>query len=133
VKDVAKTKVIPVRLAEDLANMIADYAAFFDMNRSEALREIIKEGLLRKAYVGLLKRWQIKNRSRNPILNAVKCDKCDAIEGLKIYHIDRNIRNTDPDNLVILCEGCIVRLEKFIKKYNPKEKFAAWFFFTNGC
>lgn len=128
----AKTKVIPLRLAEDLVNIITDYAAFFGLNRSEALREIIKEGLLRKAYIGMLKRWQYKNRARNPILNAVKCDKCNGIDDLKIYHIDRNIRNTDPDNLVILCDRCIIRLENFIKKYNPKEKFAAWFFFTNG-
>lgn len=126
----AKTNPIPVRLSDNVRNMISDYAAFFDVSMSQALREIIKEGLMRKTHLGLLKKWQEKVRHRNPMLSmGGKCDKCRLGEDLKIRHIDGNIRNFDTENLAVLCEDCVRKLNRSLQKYNPKEKFAAWFFY----
>jgi len=126
----AKKKVIPVRLSENLYTLIGDYASFLDISKSEALREIIKEGLLRKSYVGLTIRWQKQASKRDPMIEMIECEKCSNNQNLKLYHIDGNIRNLNPENLVILCEKCIADLHKFMRDYNPKEKFAAWFFYS---
>lgn len=124
-----KTKVIPVRMSVTLYNYISDFAAFYNLKKSEGLRILIKEGLLKKSYIGLIKQWQEKIKYRDPLISNVKnCEKCGRIkENLKFYHIDGNIRNLNPENLIILCDGCLTNLQRFIQKYNPIEKFAAWF------
>lgn len=127
-----KTNPIPVRLPENLHRLVKEYASFLGISNSEALREVIREGLLRKSYIGLIKRWQEKAKNRDPFTNMVRCEKCGSKEEkLSLYHIDGNVRNLTPENLVILCSGCIACLQKSMRNYNPKEKFAAWFFYEN--
>lgn len=128
----AKSKPIPVRLPEILRNLLIDYAAFLGISRSEAIREVIKFGLMKKSYIGLLKRWKEKIRGRNPMVHMEKCDKCGSQEKLKIHHIDRNLLNFDTENLAILCEDCVRKLNKSILSFNPTEKFAAWFFYEES-
>ena len=121
------TKPIPVRLSKNLHNLVDDYAEFCGINRSEALRELIREGLLQKAHVGLLKALQEKFAKRNPMIQMNGCDKCGSHIDTKIYHVDGNIRNFASENLAILCNGCLTKLLKFMQTYSPKEKFAIWF------
>lgn len=127
----AKTKVIPVRMDAKMHELVSEYAILFGMNKSEALREIIKEGLITKSHVGLLKNWQRKAIQRNPKLEVTNCEKdgCERTNDLIFYHIDGNIMNWRKDNIAVLCKPCVIRLQDFIQKYNPKEKFAAWFFY----
>ena len=97
-----KTKPIPIRLNENLNNLVKTYASFRGISTSEALRELIREGLYRKAYIGLLKRLQDNFSKRNPLINMNGCDKCGSHENVRIYHTDGNIRNLAPDNLALL-------------------------------
>jgi len=128
-----KNKVIPVRMSATLYNHISDFAAFYNLKKSEALRIVIKEGLLRKSYIGLIKRWQEKIKHRDPLItNVTNCEKCGRKESnLKLYHINGNIRNLNPENLVVLCNGCLANFQRFVQRYNPSEKFAAWFFYED--
>ena len=123
-------KPIPVRLSKNLRNIVDDYAEFRGLSRSEALRELIREGLYHKAHVGLLKRLQEKFAKRNPMMKMNGCDKCGSHKKTVIYHIDGNIRNFASENLGILCTGCVKKLLKFIQAYSPKEKFITWFYLS---
>lgn len=93
----------------------------------------IKEGLVKHAHIGMLKRWEetrnhhIKKMLNNP--NKWTCEKCKSREKVAIYYIDGDITNTTPENIVFLCNRCLMNLQKFSRKFDPKEKFAAWFFF----
>jgi endo-1,4-beta-D-glucanase Y len=126
----ARKNVIPVRLSDNLYNLVKDYASFLGVSDSEALRELIREGLLRKSYIGLMARWEEKAKKRNPLEEMTECEKCSSKLNLKLYHIDGNVRNMSPENIVILCEPCLVKLQKYMCEYSPKKKFAAWFFFN---
>lgn len=125
----SRTKPIPVRLDLKLYNFIRDYALLVDISNSEALREILKAGIIKKGHIGTLKRWEEKIKYRNPMLTLDTCDKCANHDNLMIYHIDGNVRNLKPENLAILCQNCVKKLNCFIRKYDPKDKFAAWFFY----
>lgn len=125
-----KTKPIPVRLSENSNNLVRTYAAFKDISISKALRELIKEGLYKKAHVGLLKRLEEDFSKRNPLVHMNGCDKCNSHKDVRIYHIDGNIRNFIPQNLALLCVPCVKQLKEFMQKYNPREKFVTWFYLS---
>jgi len=125
-----RERIVATRISNDLYNLIGDYASLLGVSNSEVLRELIREGLLKKSYLELIKRWQKKIEDRDPMLEMRICEKCGKESNeLKLYHIDGNVRNLNPENLAILCEDCLNNLHKFIQKYNPKEEFAAWFFY----
>jgi len=126
-----KTKPIPVRFSENLNNLVKTYASFKGITISEGLRELVKEGLYRKAHAGLLKRLQDDFSKRNPLVKMNGCDKCDSHKDVRIYHIDGNIRNFTPENLALLCINCVKQLNEFMQKYNPKEKFVTWFYLSD--
>jgi len=123
-------KPIPVRLSRNLRNLVKDYAEFLGISRSEALRQLIREGLVQKAHIGLLKRLQEQFAKRNPMMKMNGCDKCGSHKKTKVYHIDGNIRNFASENLAILCEDCIKILIEFMQTYSPKDKFITWFYLS---
>ena len=123
------TKQIRVRVSEEFETLIIFYAGFHGIDKSKAIRELIEIGLMKKAHIGLLKKIQDELRQKNPDPMTVEtCEKCGTIaDKLLIYHIDKNTRNTDSKNRVVLCINCFSSLQRFIQKYNAKEKFVAWF------
>lgn len=113
----------------ELHNLITDYAAFTDMDLSKTIRELIIEGLMVKSQAKMFSVWHEKNKNR--VLQLDKCDKCGTIENLQFYHIDGDINNFNSDNIAVICNGDLRKLQKSIMKYNPREKFIRWFFFEN--
>jgi hypothetical protein len=120
---------ISVKMDDELFNLITDYSAFIDLDLSKTIRELIREGLMVKAQNKLLLNWNKKTINKPLILD--KCDKCGTIETLQYYHIDGNIDNFNRDNIAIICNQDLRKLQKSILKYNPREKFLRWFFFEN--
>jgi hypothetical protein len=125
-----KSNPIPVRLDKEFRNMLKDYAAFMNVTDSEAIRELLKSGLIQKTYIGMLKRWQM-NKTKTPNIEICENPKCNNIENLVTYHIDGNIRNFKSENLAILCSNCIKKLNISIQDYNATERFARWMFYEN--
>jgi hypothetical protein len=118
---------ISLRMEDELFNLIVDYAEFIDVDLSKVMRELLREGLMIKTQAKLLLTWHEKIKNRP--LKLDKCDKCGAIENLQFYHIDGDINNFTPENIAIICNGDLRKLQKTIMKYNPREKFIRWFFF----
>lgn len=123
--DKKKTPPIPVRLSTELYPHVLAYAAFFEIGKSEAIRRLVKEGLMKSVYIELLKQWNEK-RLRSP--SPIYCEKCNSDYMPKFYYIDGNILNDALSNRVLLCENCRMKLNTAI--FNPEEKFASWFFFS---
>lgn len=124
-----RKKVIPVRMSDSLYKLVKEYALFMDLKYSEALRELIKEGLVKKSYMGLLRRWKKLCGEKNAVVMKV-CEKCKDNKGVQIYHIDGNVINWNAENLVVLCESCLNKLRKAMQEYNAKEEFISWFFLS---
>lgn len=36
----------------------------------------------------------------------VPCEDCGEVMATDVHHLDENERNNDPDNLLLVCEGC---------------------------
>ena len=127
-----KVVTIVARITKTLDKILKEYCAFTNKSKSKVIREFVKESLIKHAHIGLLKQWGedrefIKEWLNNP--DKWLCEKCDYNKNVKIYHIDGDINNVSPENIAFLCEPCLKNLQRFIRKFNPKEKFAAWFFF----
>lgn len=122
---------IAVRITKTTNRYLLEYAAFMDKSKSEIIRTFVREGLIKHAHIGLLKQWN-ENREytkewlKNP--NGRLCEKCDYNKDVVIYHIDGDIENFDSENIVFLCRPCLINLQRFLRRYDPKEKFASWFF-----
>jgi len=117
---------ISLRMEDELYNLITDYAAFIESDISKVLRDLLREGLMVKVQAKLFMSWH--DRIKNRPLRLDKCDKCGAIENLQFYHIDGNISNFNSDNIAIICNGDLRKLQKSLLQYNPREKFIRWFF-----
>jgi len=126
-------KLRAIRLSNDMEALIQDYAAFKDVDVSKAIRELITEGFIRASHVGQLDRLMTGLREKNPdpLQDMINCEKCGKVDGLQVYHIDGNIRNLDPKNLVIICKDCYPSLTRFLLRYDPRERFTAWFLNIN--
>ncbi|WP_138501767.1 HNH endonuclease signature motif containing protein [Spirosoma lacussanchae] len=58
-------------------------------------------------------------RARRHIKSA--CQECGTASGLEVHHIDRNIKNNDPENLQTLCRSCHMKLHwKEDEKFNRR-------------
>jgi hypothetical protein len=123
------TKVIPIRMNDELFNLIKTYALFIDKDFSKVIRELLSEGLMVKSQAKLFLTWNEKVKNRPLMLN--KCDKCGTIKNLTYYHIDGDINNFSSENIAIICNEDLRKLQKSIMKYNPREKFIRWLFFEN--
>lgn len=121
-----ETEKISLRLDKELYNLIQIYANFVDEDLSKVLRELLKEGLMVKTQYKLFLMWSDKVKNRPLKLEA--CDKCGSKENLQFYHINGNINDFAPENVAIICNGDLRKLQKSIMKYNPREKFIRWLF-----
>ena len=111
----------------ELYNLIDEYSEFIGMDFSKVTRELLKEGLMVKTQAKLFSIFleKIKNRP----LKLELCDKCGAKENLQFYHIDGDVNNFSSENIAIICNGDLRKLQKAIMRFNPREKFIRWFFF----
>ena len=125
-----QTEQLRVRLPKSLFKLIKFYVDYYGTDRSKAVRELLLEGLVRTSYIGLLERLteNLRNKHPDPMMDQHECEKCNRKTKLRIYHIDGNVRNLEPKNLIILCEDCQIGLRRFIQKYDPKERFVAWYY-----
>lgn len=122
-----QTEQLRTRVSPKLYKLIIEYAAFRDIDKSKAIREILMEGLIKMTGIGMLKRLQEQLRDKDPKSFLDQCEKCGSREELGIQHIDGNIYNLNSENQICLCRNCKRNLEKFMRK-NPEERFAIWFF-----
>lgn len=115
-------------------------------NRSKAIKELLKSGssnvatmeLVKKFQDELRKRWVAQIEQNTKLINEGKnlvmvrdsftCQKCHTHDNLDIYNIDRNPLNTNPTNLLILCKGCITKVQKYAPQRRVYEDFVEWFF-----
>ena len=121
---------ISIRIDDDLNELIKNYSNFIKVDFSKAARILLKEGLINKAPAKFFSMWKQKASERN-ILFPEKCDKCGTSENLQVYHINGDIDDFNFENLAILCNGDIRKLQKSMMQYNPKEKFIQWFYLEN--
>ena len=125
-----QTEQLRTRLPKKLLKLIDFYVDYYGTDRSKAVRELLLEGLVRTSYIGLLERLAetLRNEHPDPMTSQRKCEKCGGENVLGIYHIDGNVRNLEAKNLIILCKDCQIGLRRFIQKYDPKERFVAWYY-----
>lgn len=120
---------ISLRMDEELYRLIDEYAAFIERDVSKVMRELLSEGLMVKSQAKLFLTW--KERVNGRPLQLTECDKCGVRENLSYYHIDGNIDNFATENIAVICNGDLRKLQKSIMRYNPREKFIRWFFFED--
>jgi 5-methylcytosine-specific restriction endonuclease McrA len=135
-----------MRFDEGMLRMIDQYAALHDMNRSDAIRELLRNGLSNRANLDLQDKWTEMMNSRwltmqeqtTKLIKEGKslifvrdnfmCQKCRSTSHLQVYSIDRDPLNTNPINLITLCKDCASRATKFTPKRRVVEDFLEWFY-----
>lgn len=140
------TKKVDLRIEDYILDTIDQYAALHDINRSKAIRELLRNGLTNRATMDLQEQWSkmmgekwlsMKNKTRQSInegkslifvRDGYKCQKCHSTEYLQVYPIDRDPLNKDPTNLITLCKDCANRAMKFTPKRRVIEDFLEWFY-----
>lgn len=131
-----QTQVITARIPIADYRRLTEYCSFLDKNKTSMIIEFIRGGLVRHSQLALLKQWKIEREKNYHVIKQMLlknpkewgCEKCNEERAL-IYYIDGNIMNDNPKNMVFLCRKCIDKLRKFMRRHNPTEWFAAWFFF----
>lgn len=130
---------------DELISMIDKYAAFNNLDRSKAIREILKVGITNKSIMELQNKWselmqkkwldmvgssKLINEGKSLIMerDEHKCQKCNSTTNLQVYSIDRDMTNNDPTNLIVLCKDCASWADKYRPKRRAKEDFLEWFF-----
>jgi len=137
---------VDLRIERMLLDLIDQYAALHDINRSKAIRELLKNGLSNRANMELQEKWtemmnakwiemqeqttKLIREGKSLILvrDNFMCQKCRSGSHLQVYHIDRDPLNTNPINLITLCKECASRASKFTPKRRVIEDFLEWFY-----
>lgn len=144
-----KSKIVSLRIPNDMLKLLGIYSKLTGDTMAKTIKEMIKEGLYLKANVGIYNMFQnemLEKNSKIGLFHADKinkiieypsilierdngCVKCHEQDRLKltIYHIDRNPSNCSLENIVIICDNCKRKLEKFIYAIAPTRKFIEWY------
>lgn len=141
-----KHKYVPLRIDNELLDTIEKYAILHDVDRSKAIRELLRFGLINRANIELrerfsemlTKKWldiqeqttRLINEGKNLIMvrDHFMCQKCHTQSNLEVYHIDRDPLNGNPSNLLTLCKDCASKAEKYTPKRRVIEDFLEWFY-----
>jgi 5-methylcytosine-specific restriction endonuclease McrA len=141
-----KHKYVPVRIDEEMLDTIDRYAILHGIDRSKAIRELLRFGLVNRANIEMREKFsemltvkwlaiqekttKLINEGKNLILvrDNFTCQKCHSNSKLTVYHINRDPLNSNPSNLITLCEDCISRAEKYTPKRRVIEDFLEWFY-----
>jgi metal-responsive CopG/Arc/MetJ family transcriptional regulator len=137
---------VEIRLGKEQLSMIDDYCKNYGVNRSQAIREIIENGMRTKANMALSERFSanlltkwleiqpkityIINQGESLIFvrDHFICQKCHTDKELIIYNIDRDPLNHKAENLITLCKTCASKVEKYTPKWRVVEDFVEWFY-----
>lgn len=137
---------VEVRLSKEQLIMVDDYAKTYSLNRSEAMRELINNGMRNKANMALSQKfldtlnnkWLEIQPKITSIINQGEslifvrdhfiCQKCHSDKNLDIYNIDRDPLNHKAENLITLCKNCSIKAEKYTPKQRVVEDFVEWFY-----
>lgn len=65
--------------------------------------------------------WEFSNRIANENL-IQKCCLCSSIKFLCIHHKDKNRKNNNLDNLMIVCKSCHTKIHDTLKAWNKGNK-----------
>lgn len=117
-----------IRLGETLDDLIDQYAAFMNINRSKVIRQVLMEGLFQKTKAAQFQHFEEWVGKREAFTLLTKCEKCDSNKNIGFYHIDENIDNNATNNIITLCIPCLNAFQNWRLKQNVKEKFIEWFF-----
>lgn len=144
-----KTKLLSkfeVRIELNTLKLLDGYAAMHNISRSEAVRELIKNGMQTKANIQLAEKFLLTLNTKwldiqPKITNIINegsslifvrdhfiCQKCHSDKDLDIYNIDRDPLNTNQENLITLCKNCSKKAEKYTPKRRVIEDFVEWFY-----
>jgi 5-methylcytosine-specific restriction endonuclease McrA len=144
-----KTKLLSkfeVRIETNTLQLLDGYATMHKISRSEAIRELIKNGMQTKAniqlaekFIGTLNtKWLNIQPKITDIINEGSslifvrdnfiCQKCHNNKELDVYNIDRDPLNTRQENLITLCKNCSKKAEKYTPKRRVIEDFVEWFY-----
>jgi len=117
-----------IRFGENLDKLIEQYAAFTGQSRSDAIRNVLMEGLFAKTKYAQFQHFEEWVGKREAFTLLTKCEKCSSEKNLGFFHIDGNIENNSTNNIVTLCVPCINLFQSWKLNQNSVEKFIEWFF-----
>jgi len=144
-----KTKVkekVEFRIGKEQLGMIDNYCKIYNTSRSQAIRELLENGMRTKANMALSERFLANlltkwlelqpkitatiNEGQNLIFvrDNFICQKCHTDKDLIVYNIDRDPLNHKPENLITLCKTCSSKSEKYTPKWRVVEDFVEWFY-----
>jgi hypothetical protein len=140
-------KPISIRLTKEMLDNIDMYAALTGIDRSKAIKELLRYGMVNRGLMELREKFQaflnkktseMMDKTQHPIIPSMsslitlrdegKCQKCGSTSDIEIYHIDQNPINTNPSNLIVLCKICIQKAEKYKPRQRVTDDFLEWFF-----
>jgi hypothetical protein len=137
---------ISLRIEQDLLEFIDRYGSMNGLDRTKSIKQLLKAGATNVANMGLVQKFQdnlnnrwiemsdkstkLINEGKNLIMvrDMFMCQKCHNHDNLDVYNIDRNPLNTNPTNLITLCNGCISKVQKYAPQRRVYEDFVEWFF-----
>ena len=139
--------ILNIRLPNILYQRLIELCMFMEETKSDIVREMIQREMVDLIDLSLYKSFEEKLKEDNIIFfknrvwdsNSVRdnislilerdklCRKCGSYEKLGIFHLDGNIGNFHPLNLIIICDDCLRKFQRYMIKYSNKARFAAWF------
>lgn len=145
-KNISKrSKMLTVKLPIQMYQRLIEYGLFIDESKSKIVREMIANQLMELPDLTFYREFEIqirektdtffKNYSSSFVKDHItlikerdegKCQKCNSIDNLGILHIDGNINNFKPINLITICDKCLKDYQMYVFSYTNKVRFATW-------
>ena len=126
-------RVISIRLPEQIIKELQEIASTHNKSVSEIIRLFIIEGENQYQNLRKFSRWQIKRKKIvTKMLHGIMprfCEKCKTTKGkIILLHLNGDVEDFSPQNIVFLCERCAREFSKFRAKNYLFRTFLNWFF-----
>lgn len=146
-KITGKSTILNIRLPNQLYKNLIELSLFMDTTKSDIVKTMIYEGMIEVVNMAIYKKFEgeieIDTKAffaKRTDFNSIKdeptlilkrdkgiCRVCSSNERVGIFHIDGNIGNFSPFNLILLCDDCLHKFQRHMLKYSTKTKFAIWY------